>query len=194
MLAAGALVSTGLLALSLKQIGYERIPQAAMLAAAFFVASLVSIPLGPFTVHLLLNGLMGIVLGWASVPALFVALLLQAAFFGHGGILALGVNAANLALPALAVTALLPVVRRAATARRLFWAGATAGGMAVAFTGVLVAASLALSGREFFAAGKALLAGYVPLALLEAAVTGFALAFFGRVAPELLFPAEVRDG
>jgi cobalt/nickel transport system permease protein len=55
------------------------------------VSSLVSVPVGPGSVHLLLNGLMGLLLGWAAVPAILVALILQAVFFGFGGILVLGV-------------------------------------------------------------------------------------------------------
>ena len=41
---------------------------------------------------LVLNGLMGLMLGWAALPAVFTALLLQAVFFGHGGYTTLGVR------------------------------------------------------------------------------------------------------
>lgn len=113
VLVAGALVSTGLLAIALRQLREADLPQAAVLAAAFFVSSLISVPLGPSSVHLLLNGLMGLLLGWAALPAIFVALLLQAVFFGFGGLLVLGVNTMNLALPALAVALLLrPLLQR----------------------------------------------------------------------------------
>ena len=101
VLVGGALVSVGLLAVALRRLDYEHLPQAAVLSAAFFVSSLINIPLGPGSVHLLLNGLMGLLLGWTAVPALFVALLLQAAFFGFGGVVVIGVNTANIALPAL---------------------------------------------------------------------------------------------
>ena len=106
MLAFGAAVTAGMLAVALRNLDYERIPQAAVMAAAFFVASLVQVPLGPASMHLLLNGLMGLVLGWAAVPALLVGLVLQAVFFGYGGLVVLGVNTMNLALPALACAAL----------------------------------------------------------------------------------------
>lgn len=113
VLVTGALVSTGLLAIALRQLREAELPQAAVLAAAFFVSSLISVPLGPSSVHLLLNGLMGLLLGWAALPAIFVALLLQAVFFGFGGLLVLGVNTMNLALPALVVALLLrPALRR----------------------------------------------------------------------------------
>lgn len=194
MLFTGALVTAGTLTVAVRRLDYDRIPQAAVLAAAFFVASLVSVPLGPSSVHLLLNGLMGLVLGWAAVPALLVALLLQAAFFGYGGILVLGVNTMNLALPALLCAALFGRALRAAPPRRLFRLGAAAGALAVMLTGLLVACSLGFSGRELVPAAQILLAGYLPLAMVEAAITGATLAFLGRVAPNLLFPMEIRDG
>jgi len=59
VLLTGAAASAGLLAIALRRLDWEALPQAAVLAAAFFVSSLISIPLGPSSVHLLLNGLMG---------------------------------------------------------------------------------------------------------------------------------------
>ena len=45
---------------------------------AIFVASLVHVPVGPSSMHLVLNGLLGLLLGWAAFPAILVGLLLQA--------------------------------------------------------------------------------------------------------------------
>jgi len=78
VLITGATVTVGLTAVALRQLDYERIPQAAVLAAAFFVASLVSVPVGPSSVHLLLNGLMGLLLGWAAVLGSLAGVLLHA--------------------------------------------------------------------------------------------------------------------
>lgn len=190
VLIGGALVSAGLLTQALRRLDYERLPQAAVLAAAFFVSSLISIPIGPSSVHLLLNGLMGLLLGWTAVPALLVALVLQAAFFGFGGVLVLGVNTMNMAVPALVCAlALAPLARRVAP-RRLFWVGATAGALGVLLTAVLVALSLGLSGEPFVPAARVLAIAYLPLAAVEALITGTVVAFLQRVDPELLFPAE----
>ena len=49
--------------------------------------------------HLVLNGLLGALLGFVAFPAITVALLLQALLFQYGGILVLGVNTATMALP-----------------------------------------------------------------------------------------------
>ena len=60
--AALAAVGTGI---GLKKLDYEKIAKAGMLAAAFFVASRVDVPIGPANAHLVLNGLVGLLLGWA---------------------------------------------------------------------------------------------------------------------------------
>ena len=190
VLVTGAVVSAGLLAIALRRLDDERLPQAAVLAAAFFVASLINIPLGPSSVHLLLNGLMGLLLGWTAVPALFVALVLQAAFFGFGGVLVLGVNTMNMALPALVCAAALrPMLKRAGPGAT-FWIGAAAGALGVLLTAALVALSLALSAEPFLAAAKTLLVLYLPLALVEALICGTVVGFLKRVAPEFLLPPE----
>ena len=45
------------------------VPKAAMLTAAFFVASWIHIPIPPTSVHLVLNGLLGVLLGYYAFPA-----------------------------------------------------------------------------------------------------------------------------
>jgi cobalt/nickel transport system permease protein len=191
VLVTGAVVSAGLLAVALRRLDYDRLPQAAVLAAAFFVASLISVPLGPSSVHLLLNGLMGLLLGWTAVPALFVALVLQAAFFGFGGVLVLGVNTMNLALPALVCAAALGPLLRRAGAGSAFWIGAAAGALGVLLTAALVALSLTLSAKPFLPAAKTLLVLYLPLALVEALICGTVVGFLRRVAPQALPAKEV---
>jgi cobalt/nickel transport system permease protein len=93
-----AAVGTGI---GLKKLDFEKIAEAAMLSAVFFVASLVHVPIGPSNAHLILNGLLGLLLGWGVFPAILVALVLQAVFFQFGGITTLGVNTVIMALPAV---------------------------------------------------------------------------------------------
>lgn len=182
----GALLSTTLLVVATRRLDFERIPQAAVLAATFFIASLLSVPVGPSSVHLILNGLMGIILGWSAVPAILVALIMQAVFFGYGGLLVLGVNTLNIALPALICGALFAPALRQANSKNTFYLGALSGGLGVILTGLMVSLSLGLSGPDFLPAAKIMLATYTPLVLAEAAVTGFTLAFIIKVAPELI--------
>jgi cobalt/nickel transport system permease protein len=79
----------------------EKIPKASLLTAAFFVISAISIPIPPTSIHLLLNGFMGIVLGYYAFPAILVGLLFQAVIFGHGGLSTLGINGVIMGLPAI---------------------------------------------------------------------------------------------
>ena len=65
LVAGGALAAAGV-AVGLRKLDYERVPQVAMLSAAFFVASLIHVPVGPSNVHLVLNGLVGLVLSMLS--------------------------------------------------------------------------------------------------------------------------------
>ena len=117
---------------------------AGVLSATFFVASLVHVPVGPSSVHLIMNGLAGLVLGWAAFPALFVGLLLQAVFFGFGGVTVLGVNTVAIALPAVIWSGWLcrRGVLTANGTTAAVW-GAIAGGGAIALTGAVVALALA---------------------------------------------------
>ncbi len=195
VLIAGGAASLVLLGVAVKRLDEERIPQTAVLAAVFFVASLVHVPIGPTSVHPLLGGLMGLVLGWATVPAVLVALLLQAVFFGFGGITVLGVNVFNMAVPALLVAFLLgSPLRRTENPRLAFAIGAAAGGSGVVLTAVLVCASLALSGDEYVPALGIILASYGPLAIVEAVITGAAVSMLKKLKPELLGVPEAAHG
>lgn len=78
------------------------VPKASLLTAAFFVASWIHIPVPPTSVHLILNGLLGTLLGYFAFPAILIGLLFQAILFQHGGLSTLGVNALMMGLPAIA--------------------------------------------------------------------------------------------
>lgn len=186
----GSILAVGGIALGLRKLTVERIPAAGVLSATFFVASLVHVPIGPSSVHLIMNGLAGLVLGWAAFPALFVGLLLQAVFFGFGGVTVLGVNTLNIALPAV-LTYLL--CRRGVAAQSVkvaaLW-GAVGGGLAIALTTLAVGAALALSGEEFVAAAKLVFFAHIPVMAVEALLTGAAVALTRRVKPELFHTAS----
>lgn len=186
VLVGGAIVCLGGTALGLKKISQEEIPRVALLTAAFFVASLVHVPLGPSSVHLILNGLVGLILGWATFPALLTALFFQAVFFQFGGLTVLGVNTVNMALPAIAVYHLCSGMVRADNHFLNIVGGFVAGAGAVAGAGVCVAASLYLSRQAFSAAAKAVLAAHIPIMIIEGVITVIAISFIKKVKPELL--------
>lgn len=86
VLGAGAVLAAAGIVIGLRKLDYDRLMTVAILAAAFFVGSLIHVPIGPSSVHLILNGLLGMLLGWAAFPSIFVALMLQAILFQYGGI------------------------------------------------------------------------------------------------------------
>ncbi|MDB5545324.1 MAG: cobalamin biosynthesis protein CbiM [Hyphomicrobiales bacterium] len=190
VLVGGAAAAVGAVALGLKRISDRDIPRVAILASGFFALSLFAVPVGPSSVHLLLGGLMGIVLGSAIFPAVCVALLLQAVMFGFGGLTTLGVNIINIAMPGAVIGALVsPMVARATPARAAVIAG-FASAACVACTGLLVALALALSSADYMLSARVMLATYLPLMVVEGLVGGFCISFVKRVKPELLTPLE----
>ncbi|MGK7879318.1 MAG: energy-coupling factor ABC transporter permease [Crocosphaera sp.] len=78
------------------------IPKASLLTAAFFVGSSIHIPLPPTSIHLILNGLMGTLLGYYAFLAIPIGLFFQAVIFNHGGMSTLGVNTIIMGVPAIA--------------------------------------------------------------------------------------------
>jgi len=186
----GAVAAVGGIAMGLRNLPLERIPAAGVLSASFFVASLIHVPIGPSSVHLILNGLAGLVLGWAAFPALFVGLLLQAVFFGFGGLTVLGVNALNIALPAVLVGLLFrPLVARGSPMQGAIWGG-VGGGVAIAATTLAVAFSLMLSGDEFILAAQLVFFAHIPVMVIEAVLSGAAIFLARRVKPELFHDAK----
>ena len=100
LLGCGVAAAAGV-GIGLAKMREEDVVKTAVLTSALFVATLIRVPLGPSSVHLILNGLAGLLLGWQVFPAFAVALLLQAALFGFGGISTLGVNVLILGGPGI---------------------------------------------------------------------------------------------
>jgi cobalt/nickel transport system permease protein len=97
----GYVAAALLLGLSAWRVRDEEIPRISLLTAAFFVVSLIHVRVGPTSVHLLMNGLVGIVLGPRAALAIFCGLFLQYCFVSHGGLQSLGVNSCVMTFPAL---------------------------------------------------------------------------------------------
>lgn len=186
VLAAGAVLSIAGVAIGLRKLDYNQLPQVGVLSAAFFVASYIHLPLGFSSVHLILNGLIGLTLGWVAFPALLVALLLQAVFFGFGGFLVLGVNAFNIAMPAVLVFYLCRKGLQSTNQRTVAIWGVVGGAGATCATTLFVALSLALSGDAFLLAAKVTFIAHIPIMIIEGFVTGAAVVLISKVKPELL--------
>lgn len=169
------------------------VPRTALLTAVFFVASWIHLPVPPVSVHLVLNGLLGVVLGWYALPALLVGLFFQAVLFQHGGITTLGVNATILGIPALLAAGLFRLLLAGRAGRLLvgaasFGAGALGVGLAVLlFYGLVVLnipANLDAAAEE--AALTLLALAHVPVVVVEGIFTLLVVLFLQRVRPELL--------
>lgn len=169
---------------------YERVPRVGVLAAVFFVASFIHINVGPVSVHLLMNGLLGILLGWAAFPALAAAFLLQAILLQYGGVTALGANVLCGALPAVLCYYLFGGgCRRAVSARAAFTWGSVCGVVSVLLTCVGLVVVLLLSHSENYrVVAKAVVVAHIPVCVVEGFVVGSCVAFLRQVRPELLLP------
>jgi cobalt/nickel transport system permease protein len=185
VLAAGAAVALAGTAVGLRKLDLEEVAQAGMLSAAFFVASLIHVPMGPSSVHLILNGIVGLLLGWAAFPAILTALILQAMLFQFGGITTLGVNTVIMALPAVACYLLFGRLVRKSNGIALAGAFACGAG-AVLLGGVIAGAVLVLTGEAFFEVAALVVAAHLPVMVIEGLVTAFCVGFLKKVKPEML--------
>jgi cobalt/nickel transport system permease protein len=186
----------------LRSLPVERLPQAAVLTAIFFVGGTIHVPIGIASVHLVLSGLLGLLLGWAVFPVLLVGLLLQAVLLSFGGFTVLGANLLILGLPA----ALVGSVLRPRLARLLGDcrqdAGAKLGGvlrlsLAMWLAGLAAALSLLGSmmlaafflwwsgGERFWPLISLLSVAHVPALLVDALITALAISALIRMAPDV---------
>lgn len=187
VLIAGAGLTAVGVAIGLRKLETEEIPSMGILSAGFFVASLVQVPVGPASVHLVLNGLLGLLLGWKAFPAILVGLALQALLFQFGGLTALGVNTLNMALPAVLCAYLFGWGVRTGVKQPTFIIAAFAcGSFPILLSGVMVGFSLYLTGEAFLPAAKLVVAAHIPVMIIEGALTVACAVFLKRVKPELL--------
>src|SRR5437868_1583118 len=108
------------------------------MTAAFFVASLCHVNLRVTSVHLLLNGLVGVILGRRAALAIPVGLFLQAALLGHGGLMALGINSCILLLPALLAWQMFALLQHVPWLRRQWFAIGLVIGLSTALATIIL--------------------------------------------------------
>jgi cobalt/nickel transport system permease protein len=183
--AGGAALAAIGVALGLRNLRDEQIPKAALMSAAIFIASLViRLPLGPSNVHPVLNGLAGILLGWAAIPAFLVTLFLQALLFQFGGITTLGINTITMGVPALICyyfySSRLHIL--GAEKHAFFW-GVAAGSTALLLSFVLWASALLLCGKQLSVIVGLAVVPHIAIVIIEGLFTGFVVSFLSRVYP-----------
>ena len=172
--------------LGLRKLDDREIPLAALLAATFFVASLIHVPIGPTSIHLILNGLAGILLGWTAFPVILVGLFLQAILFQFGGITVLGVNTFNMALPAVIAYYLCKGLIKKRNARSLVVAGVVVAFVSIMGSGILVATELLFVGEAFKKTAELVILAHFPVAVVESIINVFVLLFLKKSTSEIL--------
>ena len=157
-----------LLAVAMWKVREDEVPRIGVLTAAFFVASSVHIKLAvlPTSVHLILNGLVGVVLGRRAPLAVAIGLGLQYLLLQHGGLTTIGINACIVSVPALAAGALYPLLRRVGVPA--FARGVLLGGGAVAGAVTLNFLALLFGGKEDWQVlAKLVLLAHVPVVVVR---------------------------
>ena len=199
-----------------RMLNTRLVPLLAVASAFCFVIMMFNIPLpGGTTGHAVGVGAAVVVLGpWASMLSLSIALLIQALFFGDGGITTLGANCFNMAIVGSLVAHLVYRVvagRTALTSRRTM-AAALAGYAAINASALLTACELGIqpvffkdaSGAPLYApyslhvAIPAMMIGHLTFAgLAEFFVSGGVVAYLQRTNSSLLeqgISGEPEDG
>jgi cobalt/nickel transport system permease protein len=176
----------------------EEIPQVGLLTAAFFVVSLIRVPIPglPTSAHLLLNGLLGVVLGRRAALAIPIGLLLQAVLLQHGGLTTLGVNSCVMVLPALMAWQMFSIFQKLPGRKKIpdFAVGLVVGGSAVLATVLLNCLALLWGGTSDWRSLIVLtLVPHLLIAAIEGVILGFTVSFLARVKPQMLGGRVTRE-
>ncbi|MFP5213322.1 MAG: cobalt transporter CbiM [Acidobacteriota bacterium] len=181
----GLVASAAILSWSARKTSADDLPKLAVVTSAFFVATLIHVPLGPTSVHLLIPGLVGILLGSGAFVSIFLGIVLQSLLFQFGGITAIGANAILMGVPALICGWLFRHLKGHSPAQHTL-AGAVTGGLGVVLSALILAALLVTSGEDFFGVARIALYAHLPVMAIEAAICGFAVSFLNKVKPDML--------
>lgn len=189
-----------------RRLNSQAVPLLALFAAFSFVIMMFNLPLpGGTTGHAVGVAIAAIVLGpWGSILAISVALMIQAIFFGDGGITAIGANCFNMAIVGSLVSywiyRLIAGTSAIESSRRVV-AAAIAGYTAINASALLAALEFGIQPALFHdAAGAplyapyplriaipAMMIGHLTIAgLAELVISAGVIAYLQRAEPSLL--------
>lgn len=174
-----------LAAATMRNVEMDEIPKLSVAAAVFFVASFIHIPLVVASIHLILNGLVGVILGKRAFVAIMLGVILQS-FFGFGGVTVIGVNAVMLGGGALLAYGVWQLRHYVSLPNKEVVFGALAGAFGIFFSGCVLALALVTTGEAFLVSAKLVIQYHLVLMVLEGAVTGACVGFLAKVKPDLL--------
>lgn len=187
--AVGAVIG---LAIGLKKMTGDKLALTALFSAAFFVASTIHIPVGIGSVHLILNGIAGLFLGWRVFPAFLIALTLQALMFSFGGLAVLGVNLCIMALPAVVVRlCVFPWLKANFCRQRLIVSGILSGVIGVGGAALLASCVLAFDGsNQYHDLISLLLVSHLPVFVVDSLISVGVLLTLAKMLPSAFDNAE----
>jgi len=195
VLLANAVLATGGVAIGLRKLEQERLPLTALFAAAFFVAGTIHVPVGIGSVHLILNGMAGLFLGWTVFPAFLIALLLQVLFFSFGGFAVLGVNLCIMAIPAVIAHYLWRArLRPQMSLKDRLFVGIGAGVVGVGGAAALASLELMLDGgKSYTDLVWLLLASHLPVFVLDSVISVGVISLLCKMYPDALNPSVLAS-
>ncbi|HZO51649.1 MAG TPA: cobalt transporter CbiM [Bryobacteraceae bacterium] len=193
-----------------RQLHTRMVPLVSVFSAFSFVVMMFNLPLpGGTTGHATGVGLATVVLGpWASMLAVSIALVIQALFFGDGGVTAIGANCFNIAIVgSLAAWAVYRMIagNTPVESNRRKWAAGLAGYVGINAAALITAIEFGLqpaffqdaSGAPLYApyplhiAVPAMMLGHLTLAgLAEFVVSAGVVAYLQKSDPALLSRAS----
>jgi len=186
VLTAGFIGTFAVAAYTLRQLDLDDIPKVSVITSVFFVASLIHVPIGPSSVHLILGGLVGVVLGMRAFPAIMLGIILQTILFGHGGVTVIGVNTMMLGGGGLMAYAVWQLRHHFNINKKEMIFGGLAGATGIFSSGIVLALSLVTTGEEFIATAWYTLVAHIPVMIIEALIVGSCAAFLAKVKPDAL--------
>lgn len=180
------------LTIGLKKMTGDKLTLTALFSAAFFVASTIHIPVGIGSVHLILNGIAGLFLGWRVFPAFLIALTLQALMFSFGGLAVLGVNLCIMALPAVVVRlCVFPWLKANFCRERLIVSGILSGVIGVGGAALLASSVLAFDGsNQYHGLISLLLVSHLPVFVVDSLISVGVLLTLAKMLPSAFENAE----
>ncbi|MFH1075697.1 MAG: cobalt transporter CbiM [Pseudomonadota bacterium] len=186
VLMAGAVGCVAGLGIGLRRLEAEQIPMVALLSSTFFLASLIHVPVGPTSVHLILNGFCGLLLGWYAFPAIFIGVALHAMLFQFGGFTTLGVNTCTMAVPAVACGFLFHSMVMSEKRIIQVVSAFACGACPVLLSALMVACALVTTGEAFTEVAYVAVLAHLPVMVIEGFISLTCVCFLRKVRPKIL--------
>lgn len=182
----GWAIALSVLGVSVRRLRTDQVGTYGVVAAAFFAGSTIHVPVGPFSMHLVLSGMAGLLLGWGALTIVTVGLFLQALLIGFGGLTVLGVNISIMALPGAIMGVLGRHWMKHASLKKRPWIGSFIGGGTILISAILLYVTLATTNTALMPLAKLVFLGHIPIAIVEGIISFWLVHFLQKVEPSLL--------